>query len=205
MGTGGARYGAGRPAYRMMAEQSMRVDIRLWARGSYLRAGNWFSWAWHRGEERTGSINVEVTNPAELTLKYWIGSGDERRDASQRIYLAVSPCHFGGVRRWFTCPVCGRRAGLLYLRSGRFACRPCQRVSYLCQSGGPIDRLSCRIQKLEARIEGGKPKGMRRATYERLCERIDSLNEAYESHLDARLYTMFGRCLGGNFLRREAS
>ena len=166
------------------------------------QGGNWFSWAWHRDGERTGSINVEVTNPAELTLKYWIGSGDERRDASQRIYLAVSPCHFGGVRRWFSCPVCGRRAGLLYLRSGRFACRHCQRVSYLCQSGGPIDRLSCLIQKLAARIEGGKPKGMRRATYERLCERIDALSEEYESRLDTRLFAMLGRHLGESLLRR---
>ena len=170
MGTGGARYGAGRPAYRMMAEQSMRVDIRVWARRNYLWAGKWFSWAWHRGEERTGSINVEVTNPAELTLKYWIGSGDERRDASQRIYLAVSPCHFGGVRRWFTCPVCGRRAGLLYLRSGRFACRHCQRVSYTCQSEGHIARAWRRQGKAEARIgeDYERPKGMRTTTYERL-------------------------------------
>lgn len=168
----------------------MRVDIRVWARGDYLRAGSTFSWAWKRGEECTGSISVEVSGPDQLILRYWIGSGNERRDASQRIACSWSTCHFGGARRWFHCPVCGRQCGLLYLRSGRFACRQCQRVSYTSQSGGPVDRLNYGIQKLEARIAGGRPQGMGRAVYEGLLARAEALRDEYEEQLNARLFSL---------------
>ena len=60
MGTGGARYGAGRPGYRLKAEQTFKVDLRLWKKMGYLLDGRSFSWEWSRGGEAAGSIGVSV-------------------------------------------------------------------------------------------------------------------------------------------------
>jgi hypothetical protein len=41
----------------------------------------------------------------------------------------------GGVRHWWCCPGCGRRADSLYLPAGRerLGCRRCCRLTYRCQ------------------------------------------------------------------------
>jgi hypothetical protein len=39
MGTGGSRYGAGRPGYKGKAEACMRLDVRMWARRGTLTPG----------------------------------------------------------------------------------------------------------------------------------------------------------------------
>ncbi|MEY3939410.1 MAG: hypothetical protein RL659_2251 [Pseudomonadota bacterium] len=36
MARGGARYGAGRPAYKVKAEYVARVDIRVWSKRGFL-------------------------------------------------------------------------------------------------------------------------------------------------------------------------
>ena len=51
MSKGGMRFGAGRPGYKVKAEQLQRVEIGLWHRGGYLRAGRSFTWSWHCGGE----------------------------------------------------------------------------------------------------------------------------------------------------------
>jgi hypothetical protein len=62
----------------------------------------------------------------------------EKTDYDYKISLATTPCHFGGVRYWFICPLtvngiyCGRRVGTLYLSPGAkyFGCRHCHNLSY---------------------------------------------------------------------------
>lgn len=185
MGTGGMRYGAGRPGYRAHAEGLRRVDVREWHRRGYLAEGRWFSWAWNRGGEPAGSIGVRVHGPDALRLEYMLGQEEDRRDGTQTIKLASTPCGFGGVRPWFVCPVCNRRAGVLFLRFGRFACRHCQRVSYASQSGDLIDRLWRRQAKIERRLgeHWRRPKGMRERTYARLFSALLDCEERRESAL----------------------
>lgn len=170
MGKGGMRWGAGRPSYRAKAEQLQRVDIRAWHRRGYLSPGRSFTWSWRMGDEPVGSINVLIEDPHLLRLRYMVGDGDDRRDGSQAIRLAYTPCHFGGGRPWLTCPQCQRRAGLLYMRWGRFACRLCQRVAYASQSDDLVGAAWRRQARIEARLGENwqRPKGMRRQTYERL-------------------------------------
>jgi hypothetical protein len=58
MGQGGARFGAGRPAYRAKGEQLQRVDVRIWARQGYLSRARVFvdmeqgrgAYGQHRGD-----------------------------------------------------------------------------------------------------------------------------------------------------------
>jgi hypothetical protein len=179
MGTGGMRYGAGRPGYRAKAEQLRRVDIRIWRRGGYLNAGRSFSWSWNRGGEPTGSIGVRVQDACSLVLQYMIGAEGERRDGTQAIRLAHTACSFGNSRPWFVCPLCHRRAGLLFMRWGRFACRHCQKVAYSSQSEDSLDRTWRKQSKIEARLGKNwrRPYGMRQRTYARL---FDALIECEE-------------------------
>ena len=55
---------------------------------------------------------------------------------SRSIRLVTTPCHLGGVRWWFVCPLaaggraCGRRVRKLYLCGRYFGCRTCHRLTY---------------------------------------------------------------------------
>ncbi|WP_096669520.1 hypothetical protein [Polaromonas sp. AET17H-212] len=192
MGAGGMRFGAGRPSYKVKAEQLQRVEIGRWHRGGYLRAGQSFTWRWHRGDEPTGSIGVVVHGADSLALQYMVGSDDQRRDGSQTIRLAHTACNYGKSRPWFVCPVCQRRAGVLYMRAGRFACRHCQQVAYAGQSCDLLDRLWRKQAKIESRLgkHWQRPKGMRQQTYGRLMKELlncESRREVEFAQFAARL------------------
>lgn len=183
MGTGGTRYGAGRPGYKAKAEQLQRVEIGRWHREGYLRTGCSFTWSWHRGDEPTGSIGVRVHGTESLALQYTVGSDDQRHDGSQNIGLVYTLCNFGKARPWFACPVCPRRVGVLYMRAGRFACRHCQRVSYSSQSCDLLDRMWRKQSKIEGRlsVQWQRPKGMRLKTYDRLVQVLLTCEERREN------------------------
>jgi len=190
MGTGGTRYGAGRPGYRLKAEQCQRIDIRLWHKSNHLRDSLTFTTSWNRGGEKSGSINVAVST-GNIRLIYSIrANGEQWRDASQTITTTTTPCHYGGARPWFCCPACHDRAAVLYMRSGRFACRHCQRISYSSQSGSAIDRICNRFHKLDAVVMAGKPKWQRWATRDRLLARYDKADEQFNAVLGGRLKAM---------------
>jgi hypothetical protein len=174
MGRGGMRFGAGRPAYRAKAEQLRRIDVRQWAARGYLHGACSFSWSWHRGEEHTGTIGVYVHGPDALTLCYTCTLDGVARDVVERLGIVSTPCRYGGARQWFLCPCCARRVALLYMRGQTFACRHCKRVAYSSQSEDAIDRMWRKQSKIEARLDanGQRPKGMRRANYERLRDKV---------------------------------
>lgn len=76
------------------------------------------------------------------------GYTGEKTDLDYKIQLATTPCHFGGVRYWFICPLakngryCGRRTGTLYLASGGkyFGCRDCYNLSYESRNESRVGR-----------------------------------------------------------------
>ncbi len=51
---------------------------------------------------------------------------------NQLIELVHTNCFYGGVRYWFLCPACGRRAGKLYNHYSQkeFQCRICLNLTY---------------------------------------------------------------------------
>lgn len=162
-----------------------RVDVRQWARRGLLAGSAGFTWTWSRGGDPAGSIGVVVDSGQCLTLRYATTDTGTRRDVVQRVELLATGCHLGGVRRWFACPCCGRRVALLYLRWGRFACRPCQRVAYASQSEDELGRLWRKQAKIEARLGDTwrRPKGMRRRTYERLMDALQDCEERRDTAL----------------------
>ncbi|MBT9477698.1 hypothetical protein [Polaromonas sp.] len=169
-------------------EQTLKVDIRIWRKLGYLIDGQSFAWQWSRGGEVTANIGVSVSNDF-IRLGYAV----QGTDASQTIQTTMTPCRYGGARTWFQCPVCCGRATVLFMRAGRFACRQCQRVSYTSQSGSAHDRANFRYHQLDALIKAGKPKWQRSATFERLEDRFERVNE----QVNRSLMTLIQRLQAG--------
>lgn len=190
MGKGGQRWGAGRPGYRIKGEQLLRVDIRQWRQRGLLWDGGSNSWSWSRGGEPAGNIQFTV-NTDSVYLAYRI-NGD---NASQSIATTTTPCGFGGSRRWFRCPVCAGRCEVLYMRAGRFACRSCQLVSYTSQSGSESERGHKEYHRLKALIENGKPKWQRWATFNRLEEKFERVN----NRVNQSLWKLIQRLMPGKY------
>ena len=178
MAKGGTRWGAGRPGYKVKGEHLMRLDIRAIHRRGLLWVGGTNTWSWSRGTEHVGSVRFTVDTDS-IRLAYSVSG----QDASQNIATTETPCAYGGSRTWFSCPVCRGRAALLYMRSGRFACRSCQRVSYASQSRSESDRGHARYHRLHALIENGKPKWQRWATFNRLEEKFERVGQQVNQSL----------------------
>src|ERR1035437_7733205 len=66
---------------------------------------------WGKPEERA-YIKLNYTNTSHRT--------GEKESMDYKIELTTTPCHYGGVRYWFICPLsknekyCGRRMGVIY-------------------------------------------------------------------------------------------
>lgn len=101
---------------------------------------------WTRNGEETGSIGFVVSVQGwtgEIHLQYTQTQREsgEKESLDYPVRLAATPCHFGGKRWWFICPLvvsgsaCNRRVGKLYLGGGKyFGCRHCYNLTYTsCQ------------------------------------------------------------------------
>lgn len=185
MAKGGARNGAGRPGYKVKGEKLLRFDIRAIHRRGLLWVGGTNTWSWSRCGEHAGSVRFTV-NSSSIYLAYSV----KGKEASQHIETTTTPCAFGGSRTWFGCPACHRRAAVLYMRSGGFACRSCQRVSYSTQSGTNHDRVCNLYHRLADKLEAGKPKWQRWATYNRQEEKFERISEQFDASLYGRLQSL---------------
>ena len=109
-------------------------------------------------DEVTGSIDLrsmigaDISGGGYVRLFYTITdrSSGKKGNLDYQIGLSTSPCHYGGVRYWFLCPLakdgqpCQRRTTKLYLTGGAgyFGCRVCYDLTYKsCQEhdSGLID------------------------------------------------------------------
>lgn len=178
MGTGGSRWGAGRPAYRPAANNYRKLDIRRMIKANCIKPHNWFGWQWtNDAGEQVASVNCKVNPEADgLTVTYrWKNSYEtEWQSVDKHVWLASTACNYGGVRQWFRCPCCQRRAAVLYVMGGALRCARCGRLSYASQRGDAMNRAWIKQQKIEAKLIDGwqKPKHMRWKTFERLQGKI---------------------------------
>lgn len=160
------------------------LDVRRWQRDGFLTPGRAFGWIWTRNGETTASIQVQ-TELDKVILSYRHRSGGgEWKDEHYSVRLEWSSCTYGGQRAWFLCPAagCGRRVALIY-GGGIFACRHCHRLAYPCQRETADDRAARRADSIRRRLgwavgifnpSGGKPKGMRWRTFQRLSAEHDT-------------------------------
>jgi hypothetical protein len=163
------------------AEESLPVDVRFLKKHGYLDKDGWGTLHWSRGGNRYASISF-WNSPESVTLSYTYKKTEEVR---QEIELTTTPCNYGGVRKWFRCPACGRRCAVVYSGGKYFACRKCCKLTYTSQCESDMYRLSEKANKLRERLgaEPGimnplpmeKPKDMHHKTYVRLINEIEVL------------------------------
>lgn len=187
MGKGGHRFGAGRPGWRPKAESCLRLDVRELARRHILGRVVSTSWRWtnsYTGEE-VGSIGIRGSE-TRLHLSY----STNGTPVSETVEIARTACTYGGSRPWLRCPRCNRRAGVLYMRGGRFTCRKCSGVAYSCQSEDAMGRAWRAQHKLENLLGDNwtRPKGMHHRTRQRIMERIFGCEEVRDNELAAYLH-----------------
>lgn len=129
-------------------------------------------------------IRAQTRLNAASTLTVQYRSGTQR--AARTIHLRATPAGYGGSRLWFICPACGGNRQVLYCAS-RVACGRCLKVTYSSQretrSARALRGMTKIIKRLDPDAESNdlpdKPEGMQWATYERLTERYDRLDEVW--------------------------
>lgn len=165
MGGPGSGYPIWKPR-RATTESSLALDVRQLSRDrSRFAEESHFVHTWHRPGTRvpSASVSVRVTNsrgPAPaVVLTYRTDGSEAARVVTAVVALDRTAPFFGGVRWWFVCPACGRRAAILYARLGReeFLCRRCHGLTYRSSQD------SHRFDKLFFAIAGDQGKGVARA------------------------------------------
>lgn len=100
MGTGGARYGAGRPGWRRKCENMLRFDLTRLKHKGKLAPGQSFGWAWFSDGERFASIGVRTISD-RLVLDYTRTSNGQAQQITCNVLLTQVPCAYGGWRQYF--------------------------------------------------------------------------------------------------------
>jgi hypothetical protein len=107
------------------------------------------------------------------------------------VALTTAPCRLGGLRWWWRCPDTGRRCAKLYLPNGgrRLLSRAGHRLAYASQAEDAVTRAHRRAAGIRRRLGGGeglagapppRPRGMRRATHERLVAELGEAGRALD-------------------------
>ena len=158
---------------------SYSIDIRQLFRESSHLLGQSTTWSWSVNGKPVASVGVLLTY-GDVCITYRHKSHtDYWSDAAYTVDLEWTDCHYGGQRPWFQCPnrCCGKRIAILYI-GDTIGCRQCQGLVYESQRENVCNRSSRAADKLRDRLgwkrgflhgEGYRPKGMHRATFERLA------------------------------------
>ncbi len=169
-------------------DECKRVDIRYMRKHGLLKPYTMGSLSWTRGGEPNGFINYTCYED-KLALKFrYREYGDEWQPVNQNIYFTTTTCNYGGIRKWFACPNCGRRVAVLCSDGPLFLCRHCYQLPYSSQNEGKIDRVFSKKHKLGAKIfenyDNGygwlKKKGMHWKTFERHYRKYQRVNQQVE-------------------------
>lgn len=184
---------------RTTLEEIITIDIRYLKKQGLLRPSLYGRLSWTCGGDDSGNINYCTHNEGIELIYRYRPAGGEWQDVRQLIRYEDTPCHFGGTRKWFVCPSCGQRVGVLGSETGLFLCRHCNQLPYASQSEGKIDRMIRARDKLGKRIFHGdgnyefcKRKGMHRTTYEKLLKRYCELDWVIDHWIATKLGSLEG-------------
>ncbi len=163
------------------------IDLAWLRRQKVLKAGHWSTVRWSRQGHETGSIRL-ASVPRGILLSYrQRKQGGEWQSVNEVVPLVETPTRFGGCRLWFECLNCRKRCRILY-GGAYFRCRRCNGLRYDTQYEPPFARAATRALKIRNRLggKGGiddpfpqKPKRMRWATYERLRQEDERLQQLW--------------------------
>ena len=84
-----------------------------------------------------------------------------------QILFTETTCNYGGIRKWFSCPVCSKRVRVLF--GQEFECRKCLNLKYKSQYETDSVRMKRKLDKFKEKrpylSEQHKPKFMHRKTF----------------------------------------
>ena len=159
-----------------LCEHYNHLDLAWLRRKKLLTPGTSSSVNWTTGGRPSGSIRIEVGTDAVRLIYRTRTPGEDWEDMSEVVRFRETDTRFGGRRRWFACPRCGRACRVLF-GGGRFLCRRCHGLQYKSQYEFGWSRATSRAQKIRTRLHGSanllepfpaRPKHMQHRTYRRL-------------------------------------
>jgi len=200
-------FGSGRPSSGApTCEACLGIDLAWLRRRGMLQPGRFSTLTWSRSGEQTGSITLAAQSDGVRLIYRTTDRDGAPVDVSELVPFTDTPTMFGGRRQWLRCLNCGRGCRKIY--GGRyFRCRLCYRLRYASQGESrPDQRALDRARKIAKRLHdrwGGtteeeydfppKPPRMRWATYNRLLEQYDELENAADARWAVRIMTRFAR------------
>jgi hypothetical protein len=153
--------GSGRPydfqGSRVTCESVIRIDVKMFKRWGLFKSGTHRSLTWWYDGEPVGDVVIRVgLNHLIFNYRYRIHGG-QWEPVEQLVRIDRTPCNFGGYRKWFLCPRCGKRVGVIYCVIGYFWCRTCNNLAYISQFLSKEDRLMHKAAKIFQRLgfDGG--------------------------------------------------
>jgi len=185
---------------RTTTEQVHSVDIRYLKKKGFLNNGSRGNLSWCRGGERTGSISFK-TSCDLITLIYKKREcGESWVDNKEEIKFDKTSCNYGGERKWFLCPHCGKRVAIIYGLNSGFLCRHCYELPYLSQSETYLDRMIRKSRKIRKQLNADidldipiyrKPKGMHWKKFNKLALKEQCFNSIVAIEIESKLMSMF--------------
>ncbi len=117
---------------KMTVDQCLSIDIAQFDCHRDVSFSGELSWLNTHNDERILCVDYlflpEDESEPMLILSYKL----ENRLVKETIIFQKTRTRFDGSRWWFTCPLCERRMGKLYLtpKGNYFACRRCHELRY---------------------------------------------------------------------------
>jgi len=192
-------FGSGRRWMQSTTETCTRLDIRWLRKNGYLEHPNNGVLTWSCGDRKAGAIRYAIDkDKMELNYRSQSPSSSDWETVKQTIYFEETPCNYGGSRKWFTCPACYQRVGVLYGHGTYFYCRRCYKLPYRSNLQTQTDRLYTKKHELGRELfehyehgDGwGKKKGMHWKTYYRKYEEYDKLRRATDAVFFEQAYKL---------------
>ena len=193
-------YGSGRWGFssKPTCESYHAIDLAYLRRHGLLKSGRSSTMSWSRGGQHAGSISLIAQHDGVRLLYRTEDRDGAPIDVSELVPFVCTPTRFGGRRQWLRCLGCGRGCRKIY--GGRyFRCRLCHGLAYASQSERADQRAIDRANRIAKRLHemwGGatedaydfppKPPRMRWATYCRLEEQYDDLENRWVAGAMAR-------------------
>jgi hypothetical protein len=202
-------FGSGKYSNGLTVESGLALDINALLRQGIILPGDRVSgtlgWRSDRTGEQRASVGYEASllNPKAAWVRLHYAASYRPQDYQVR--LTTSPCHYGGYRWWWTCPLSGRRVAKLYLPPGAtvFAARQVCRLGYLSQRLTALERSHERQGRLYQRLgdeyrvfeqaRPSRPKRMHRRTYQRLIEELHAARALHRVIFEAAASTVLAR------------
>jgi hypothetical protein len=121
-----------RPNRKKTVDKCLSIDVSQYACNIDQCTSGEISWINKYSGEAISSIGYMYLPENEMEQMLILSYKNGNNTVQEPVSFQKTNPHFGGNRWWFTCPLCKRRIGKLYLpaKGQYFACRKCYDLGY---------------------------------------------------------------------------